>query len=92
MAIIYTITNEPGCYMIFCPGCKCGHKFDSRWAFNGNMEKPTFVGSMLVKWTADRSDGPIDHVCHSFVREGKIQFLSDCTHHLVNQTVDLPDF
>lgn len=29
-------------------------------------------------------------VCHSFVNDGKIQFLNDCTHELVGQTVDLP--
>ena len=31
-------------------------------------------------------------VCHSFIRDGRIQFLGDCTHHLAGQTVDLPDF
>lgn len=31
-------------------------------------------------------------VCHSFVRDGRIQFLADCTHALAGQTVDLPDF
>jgi len=30
-------------------------------------------------------------VCHSFVRDGKIEFLTDSTHHLAGQTVDLPD-
>lgn len=30
--------------------------------------------------------------CHSFVTDGRIQFLSDCTHALVGQTVDLPDW
>lgn len=30
-------------------------------------------------------------VCHSFVTDGRIQFLSDCTHPLAGQTVDLPD-
>lgn len=29
-------------------------------------------------------------VCHSFVTDGRIQFLSDCTHTLAGQTVDLP--
>ncbi len=29
-------------------------------------------------------------ICHSFVTDGRIQFLSDCTHALANQTVDLP--
>jgi hypothetical protein len=31
-------------------------------------------------------------VCHSFVTDGKIQFLADCTHALAGQTVDLPDW
>lgn len=29
--------------------------------------------------------------CHSFVTNGMIQFLSDCSHILANQTVPLPD-
>jgi hypothetical protein len=29
-------------------------------------------------------------VCHSFVTDGRIQFLGDCTHALANQTFDLP--
>jgi hypothetical protein len=29
-------------------------------------------------------------VCHSFVKDGKMQFLGDCTHQLANQTVDIP--
>jgi hypothetical protein len=28
--------------------------------------------------------------CHSFVTDGRIQFLGDCTHHPVGQTVPLP--
>lgn len=31
-------------------------------------------------------------VCHSFVTDGRIQFLSDCTHALAGQTVDIPNF
>lgn len=30
-------------------------------------------------------------ICHSFVTDGKIQFLGDCSHELANQTVELPD-
>lgn len=30
------------------------------------------------------------YVCHSFVTDGRIQFLSDCTPALAGQTVDLP--
>lgn len=28
-------------------------------------------------------------VCHSFVTDGKIQYLGDCTHELAGKTVDL---
>lgn len=29
-------------------------------------------------------------LCHSFVRDGQIQFLGDCTHELAGQTVPIP--
>lgn len=32
------------------------------------------------------------YICHSFVRDGMIQFLSDCTHDMAGQTVPLEDF
>ena len=71
--------------MIFCPGCNSGHLFDKRWEFNGDDKKPTFKPSMLV-------NANLPNRCHSYVTDGKIQFLSDCDHHLKGQTVDLPDF
>ena len=30
--------------------------------------------------------------CHSFVTDGRIQFLSDCSHALAGQTVNLPEW
>lgn len=30
--------------------------------------------------------------CHSFIRDGQIEFLSDSTHALAGQTVPLPDW
>ena len=30
------------------------------------------------------------YICHSFITNGQIQFLSDCTHELAGQTVPLP--
>lgn len=32
------------------------------------------------------------YVCHSFVTNGQIQFLSDCTHALAGKTVPLPEW
>lgn len=37
------------------------------------------------------ADRRINTVCHTFVTDGRIQFLGDCTHELAGQTVDLPD-
>jgi len=31
------------------------------------------------------------YVCHSFVTDGRIEFLNDCTHGLAGQTVDLSE-
>jgi len=31
-------------------------------------------------------------ICHTFVTDGQIQYLSDCTHGLAGQTVPLPAF
>lgn len=45
---------------------------------------------------SQRIPGEEDHpewcyVCHSYVTDGRIQFLDDCTHALRGQTVDLPE-
>ena len=63
------------------------------WGFNGDLERPTFSPSVLGRWTEWQGDDvpPKQYVCHSFVRDGRIEFLPDCTHSLAGQTVDLPD-
>jgi hypothetical protein len=83
-------------YVVFCPGCKSGHLFRTEtlddggkaapvWGFNGNLAFPTFTPSRLVN--RDRPESR----CHSFVRNGKIQFLVDSFHELAGRIVDLPD-
>ncbi|QIL71679.1 ammonia monooxygenase [Diaphorobacter sp. HDW4B] len=83
-----------------CPGCDAQHAIqhgaedDPNWSWNGSLEKPTFSPSVLVTYTgADAGrDGAPPAVCHSFVTDGRIQFLGDCTHALAGQTVDLPEW
>jgi hypothetical protein len=75
-------------YRFYCPGCKCSHFFkvgDGGWSFNGDENKPTVNPSLLV------TGGESDTHCHSFIRDGKIQFLGDSKHELAGQTVDLPE-
>lgn len=87
-------------WSFFCPGCQERHTIDANtWGFNGSVLSPTFSPSYLT-WidpnpNADPQYDPTGIYrngfrCHSFIREGRIEFLSDCTHELAGQTVDLP--
>jgi len=88
---------EGGGLMFWCPGCDGAHMIRygegpvPRWGWNGNAERPTFTPSVLVRYDgADAGrDGAPPAVCHSFVTDGNIQFLADCTHALAGQTVPL---
>jgi Family of unknown function (DUF6527) len=75
------------------------HDNGAGWEFSGTLECPTYAPSQLTTWDYWRDDdgrkrnkeeGPLKKVCHTFIRGGMIEFLGDCTHHLVNQTVPLP--
>lgn len=75
--------------LFFCPGCEEYHGVavngtkntltGGSWHWDGNAQKPTLIPSVHVVGR-----------CHSFVRDGMIQFLDDCTHKLARQTVPLP--
>lgn len=74
------------------------------WGWNGSMDAPTLTPSILVRGTVPVTDEqvarimagekiePVETICHSYVTDGKIQFLNDCTHELAGQTVDLPEW
>lgn len=95
----------PGRLVFMCPGCEMPHAIGYSgagplWMWNGSHERPTFSPSVAVSWSEpsdvpeefDDSSKDIQRVCHSFVTDGRIQFLGDCTHKLVGQTVDIPDW
>ena len=98
MSKVRNIASPYGGQAFFCPGCQDVHVVNSapsgpRWTYNGNPERPTFSPSILVtcNWSKlDQSDK--DEICHSFVRDGQIQFLGDCTHKLAGQTVEVPEW
>lgn len=85
-----------------CPGCNDFHAVavgpgpGPRWGWNGDSDRPTFSPSILVTYPAnpdadeDFKEWRTERRCHSFVRDGRIQYLGDCTHALAGQTVDLP--
>lgn len=77
--------NDIKLYAFHCPGCKHSHTFDESWTFNGDMEKPTFSPSLL-NWLPNDP-----YRCHLFIRDGKIEYLSDCSHELAGKIIDMED-
>ena len=108
--------EENGNILIFCPGCKELHVLNVEpkngrpcWTFNGDLEKPTFGPSLLVRTGHNVTGKPADKcenckecaadgvpstcsICHSYIREGMIEFLTDSTHALAGKTVPLGEW
>ena len=59
------------------------------WTWNGDTENPTLKPSILTKGYDDRQEPSKMFVCHSWVSDGKAQFLGDSTHEFAGQTIDL---
>jgi len=95
--------------VLWCPGCEItdedGHvhaglhmlpingnaKKRPTWKWNGDLVQVTLTPSILTK----SNRGVIPFRCHSFLRQGRWEFLNDCTHPLKGRTVPmvpLPDW
>lgn len=91
----------PGCGMAHLVRCDGGE--GPNWSHEGGTDSPTFRPSVLVTGVQRLTEEEIQNLqsglkveprplrCHSFVTNGKIEFLSDCTHALAGQTVELPE-
>ena len=89
------------CHYIAISENDCGFPI---WKWNGDVEKPTISPSIKVTYNHPKGYGKgnnapigwngeeVTEVCHSFIRDGKIQYLSDCTHEFAGKTVDMVDF
>lgn len=53
------------------------------WTWNGDTEKPTLRPSVLTENNSGR--------CHSWINDGVVQFLQDCSHELAGQSIPLLD-
>jgi hypothetical protein len=96
--------TSDGKISFICPGCGIRHAVNvegpkgPHWGWNGDYVKPTFTPSVLVTGFIP-SDNPDEFddatkdkpfTCHSFVTDGCIRYLGDCTHKMANLTVPLP--
>lgn len=78
-----------------CPACGCFHaawiknKPDRPvWMWDGNMDRPTFAPSIRVAIPCENGH----QVCHFHVREGRIRYCNDSTHHLAGYVVNMVEF
>lgn len=77
--------------LFHCPGCIKIHHVriggpGPTWEWNLDMEEPTFVPSLIY-------NSQTNHLrCHSYVREGTIEYLSDTQHSLAGHKVPLPEW
>jgi hypothetical protein len=69
----------------YCEGCERTHVINHTWQFNGDNEKPTFQPSVLA------NGGESGRNCHSFITDGVIKYLGDCTHDLKDTSRHLLD-
>jgi len=94
---IQEIANDPGTYIFHCPGCGMLHQVPTKraggpnWSFNGSMQRPTFSPSLLIRFPHFDGSKDVNLVCHSFVKDGNIQYLSDSSHELAGHTVEIPE-
>jgi hypothetical protein len=74
---------------MWCPACDRAKRIPvnrsegTSWEWDGNIEAPTLSPSIL-----QHGSGNIP-VCHSFLKAGVWDFLSDCTHEMAGQKVPM---
>lgn len=80
--------------MVFwCAGCNCMHFFRyvaeeklPCWSWNNSMTRPSVNPSILVRYGQGEKPAKI---CHFYIRDGLIDYLSDCNHSLAGKTVPM---
>ena len=84
-----------GSFWWWCPGCDEPHRVptqgDKVWKLTMEGDVPTLSPSIhVLPWKSGDPKYKSQPRCHSFIKAGKIEFLSDCEHALAGKTVDLP--
>jgi hypothetical protein len=100
-----TLRRAEDGYAHWCPGCQQMHRLPDSWAFNGDVNCPTFSpsfkhegkqrvfvnGQWTGAWIRDAGGTPKSFVCHYILTDGILNYCNDCTHELAGQSVPLPE-
>lgn len=88
---IHANGNTREALVFYCEGCDGHHsvfidgKGSPNWSWNGSLEKPTLSPSIKVTYNNQGK------CCHTFVKDGMIQYLGDCYHDKKNTTIPLTE-
>jgi hypothetical protein len=84
------INNSDGSlygWRFWCPGCESNHAVSTKWAVD---EAACTISPSILVHPVNYPNGMGGQPrCHSFVRNGSIEFLADCDHELAGKTVEL---
>lgn len=89
--VLQPILNKEGNYIFYCPGCEVNHlvstvpKVGTYHTLTGSLAKPTIRASVMVLGNKKRG---VDR-CHSFITDGVIEYLDDCTHALAGKKIPM---
>ena len=89
-------------YEFWCPACEMHHHIDDKWTIDlvNNTLSPSVLWESMNHRKHWKTDENGDYIfgkdnkvigakkikCHSFVKNGTIQYLNDCTHELAGTT------
>jgi hypothetical protein len=77
-----------GRYFHWCQACDEMHPLPDGWAFNGNLDKPTFMPSFKHTLNLGKAENV---VCHYILTDGIIHFCADCWHALAGKSVPMAE-
>jgi hypothetical protein len=91
----------PGTLYFFCPGCREFHSIHTdkvnqdgvKHILTGTLERPTItpmISRQIEKFNVSKHAHNYDHRCNSFITDGNIRFLENCTHAFAGKVIELP--
>ncbi|MFA5670202.1 MAG: DUF6527 family protein [Balneolaceae bacterium] len=84
-------------YSFWCVACDSPHAFYTHDGYTNNKSwklistDPVTV-QPSIKLTAPYKNETENYCCHLFLLNGKIRYLTDCTHYLAGKEIDMIDF
>ena len=81
--------KDPFNLAFHCPACKCSHALNTRKHLQPYWDIIVVGGKVSVSPSLLVRSGNGNTICHLYIRDGVIDYLSDCTHKMAGKSVPL---